>query len=1400
MHHSRKTHDDDDATVRTDNTSDSRSSVTTTDEPPPNPWQTVPRRHSPPTPAESTTSPLTVHNYYSALDDDTIAIASGAINLTTGSDRTDIVVDSGASDNFGKESTVGTDRRLSSRGITMATASGDCRHSIGTDAFNLPLPPASRPFHLFRDNDLQRPLLSVGKACDAGCKVEFTRDDCTFTCDGKLLLTGYRDPATKLYLLPTRCSQDDLHVPAHHRHTKHQLNITQPLGLGLPPQSPQLGLSAYTIQTVPALVRYLHACAGFPTATTWSDAINRGYYLSWPGLTSARVNKHLPKSEITSKGHLKLIRQGIRPTSKGAKPQGYDSSKGGNPSKGGSPDEKPTSLTIGRQRNVIACSVPTKDLRGIIGTDQTGAFPATSTRKHKYVFILYDTDTEYIYGVPIKSRKATELVRAYQEAYDVLKDCGFEPVLHRIDHETSKELMRAIKERNLKYEVAPPANHRVNQAERAIQTFKSHFISIINGLDHRFPQGAWDLLLDQVNITLNLLRPCRVNPKHSAQAYIHGAYNFDAHPLAPLGCRAVVHERSIKNGGTRGSWGNRGKIGYYIGPALDSYRTWRFYMPDTKRVHESDTAEFFPNIPMPSANPAAEITEGLERIRKALQEPIPQHHYGDELIIPVIERLKEMYAGAPITEDAPKPRKTIEYKAAAPTEDTHTTINSYKPQRRQRYRLGTRVKVNEGRKSFIGTVQSYEPTTGMYHVVFTDGEWEDFDETEITAFRYQTTANHASTYTYELNDNDIRSLFTVNTPRTAYYADDVIHMSPQKRHASEYGLNAGSIFDDELECWMAYRDLIKHPNPKIRERWNQAGINEFSRLAQGYNGTKGLNVVTFIRARDMPRGKQATYARYVVDYRPEKDEPWRLRITCGGDKLPYDGDTTTHAASMETIKCQLNSIISTPNAKAATADISNMYLASDLPEAEYVRFRMELIPEAIKEAYHLRSLATPNGFIYARVNKAWYGLKQAGKIAHDDLVQRLSDSGYKKADLVEGYFAHETRDINFTLVVDDFLIKYTKDEDLQHLRDAIGQHYTLKVDTDAKQYVGINLEWDYEGRTVVLSMDGYVTQALKELEHVAPRTPYYGPSKYTTPKYGKGPQMATVDMSAALVPTEVRHIQRVIGKLLYYARAVDPTMLHAINDISLYANKGTAATLDATTYLLNYAHTYPETSIVYRASDMVLRIDSDAAYLVASEARSRAGGYHYLSNTNGTLFNGPVLVLAKVIKNVMASAAEAELGALFMNAQEAVALRNCLETMGHKQPATPLKTDNNTANGIINNTMQQRRSKAIDMRFYWLRDRVKQNQFHIFWDPGRHNLADYPTKHHSPQHHRQVRPIYTYIKGISPVWLQGCIEILKKAQPKRVNPIPKGGTAATSSASYLFTSCSLNKRRRLPLH
>jgi hypothetical protein len=223
-------------------------------------------------------------------------------------------------------------------------------------------------------------------------------------------------------------------------------------------------------------------------------------------------------------------------------------------------------------------------------------------------------------------------------------------------------------------------------------------------------------------------------------------------------------------------------------------------------------------------------------------------------------------------------------------------------------------------------------------------------------------------------------------------------------------------------------------------------------------------------------------------------------------------------------------------------------------------------------------------------------------------------------------------------------------------------------------------------------------------------------------------------------------------------------MQHALNELCIAATKGTQETQEALEYFLNYCATHPEAEIIYRASDMILSVNSDAAtaYQVAPKSKSRASGYHYLGNLDGKLFNGAIFILAKIIKSVMQSAAEAECGGLYMNAKEAVPMRITLEELNHPQPATPMRTDNSTANGdIMNKTVKQKQSKSMDMRFYWLQDRVEQGQFKTIWAPGKINLADYHSKVQPTLVHRTLRPIYLYEKGKSPTTLQGCDKILE---------------------------------------
>jgi hypothetical protein len=204
---------------------------------------------------------------------------------------------------------------------------------------------------------------------------------------------------------------------------------------------------------------------------------------------------------------------------------------------------------------------------------------------------------------------------------------------------------------------------------------------------------------------------------------------------------------------------------------------------------------------------------------------------------------------------------------------------------------------------------------------------------------------------------------------------------------------------------------------------------------------------------------------------------------------------------------------------------------------------------------------------------------------------------------------------------------------------------------------------------------------------------------------------------------------------------------------------------------------------------MILHIHSDASYLSEKKAKSRAGGFFNMGSgikTNKKLNNGTILISSKVLKHVMSSAAEAEIGAVFINAKEGAVLRTTLEELGHKQPPTTMETDNTTATGYSNGTIKQKRTKSMDMRFYWIKDRVKQVQFHVYWGPGFNNLADYFTKHHSPAHHKGMREIHIHAdeqpinrEGIRDSVLRGCVNTSGRAGAK-IPHLPLGEDSSPS--------------------
>jgi hypothetical protein len=1029
---------------------------------------------------------------------------------------------------------------------------------------------------------------------------------------------------------------------------------------------------------------------------------------------------------------------------------------------------------------------------GQIHSDLTGRFLTASSRGNSYLLVVYDYDSNYIHAEPMKSRGGADIIAAYQRTFSMFTSRGLTPQFQRLDNEASAALQDYLTEQAIDFQLVPPHVHRRNAAERAIRTFKNHFIAGLCGTDQNFPLHLWDRLLPQALLTLNLLRASHLNPRLSAQAMIHGAFDFNRTPLAPPGTRVLVHEKPT----VRGTWAPHAVDGWYIGPAMHHYRCYNVWIWETASERIADTLAWFPTkVTMPVHSSADTALAAARDLTQALLHPAPASALAplsDQQYL-ALRQLAAIFttgtnndpsnAAIITTEDtiassgtrsgtprvppgfppappiaSPLVRPVTPVLLAPPAAALPRVVNASPtlpspPPVDLTYTLvsGNRGKRRRAAKRALAQQQAVPnpvvPAACHPH------------NTRNRGRPRQEQGHHVATVVPQAGHQFLalcRALQQIpDSPIVPPVPGDGC-LIPHKAAAnvatpggSWHGANA--VLDPTTGAALSYRQLRLGPDG---EAWLQSAANEIGRLAQGVlpHMPHGTDTMHFIAHDALPPGRQATYLRIVAEERPLKAETRRIRFTVGGNRIDYPGKVSTPTADLTTVKLLINSVISTPGARFATADISNFYLNNPMERYEYMRIPVGDIPDCIMHQYKLAPLVQAS-HVLVEIRNGMYGLPQAGIIANTRLQKHLHAYGYAAVPNTAGLFRHAHRPVTFCLTVDDFAVKYVGKEHADHLFAALQDIYTITLDWSGTKYCGLSLDWDYAAGTVDMSMPGYVAKALHRFQHSAPTRPQHSPHAWVAPVYGMATQLtAPPDLSAPLDANGTTRIQEVVGVLLYYARAVDSTMLVALSTIASAAKS--AATAQAITQLLNYCATHPDAVVRYHASDMVLHVHSDASYLSEAHACSRAGGYFFLSDrpTNPLAtplptcipppLNGPVHTPCTIMRVVLSSATEAEMGALFYNAKDAAWLRTTLLDLGHPQPPTPIQTDNACAAGIINDTVKQRRSKAIDMRFYWVRDRVRQQQFLVHWRRGSDNLADYFTKHHSPSHHRLMRSRY----------------------------------------------------------
>ena len=1259
---------------------------------------------------------------------------------------------------------------------------------------------------------LDASLLSISALVDLGLDVLFDKFFVRLIrkIDGTEVFQGSRDSISGLWFIDLAKLQESASSSCHSVTLSDASfnNQTQYVHIAAP---------AVRLTTADDTIDFWHKTFGSPSVSTFIDAISKGW-IKLPGITAALVRRHPPHSIDTSLGHLHATRQGIRSTKKNLQIE--------------TPPDTPPERT---SKPMIFSSV--YECTGRMHSDAAGRFPIKSINNKLYMIIFYSEDSNFIHVETTASRSGPELLTAFKRAVTFFSSRNCAIRFARMDNECSSATKEWAQEEHIDIELVPPGRHRTNYAERNIQTWKNHFISILAGVDPNCPTYLWDFYIEQAELTLNLMRPSPSHPMLSAWEGLCGKFDINSTPLAPLGTKVVIHEPSSD----RASWAQHGEIGFYVGRALLHYRCFSIWVVRTRMVRISDTIAWHPiRITLPGNASITELTAAVEEMSALLKDLIDKpamlhahgpaitvstqllQHYADVSALESIFRSQTVIPIAPALQSPNVDPKGSQQRVSI-KKQTLTSTKQRVPSTKQRV-PSTKQKVSstvthQGKTNPAPILSQPTVTLGPTAIIRplprprSPHSYKKLSDYDISRTNKQTTKCIGRQFTDNEDPADTQVGIVdclvrhKQSRKLAFqYWDPTVHSAKPKNLKDflyldvKYGLGSCKWTTVPLSARMAidldaafinrgptasqqrkarrggtepapwYHSLILRANVAIhspvmppdlfaftaqdlnadgtrltstsalqgpdKERWMKAHGEEITRLVDSETGV-------FIHRKDMPSDRKASYYNPQCKIKiKEGVEELRVRGTIGGDQLDYPGITAAYTAALETIRLLLNAVVS-EGASFLTADIKDFYLGTPLERFEYMRISLKHIPIDIQVKYNLK-VFEHNGYVLMEIRKGIYGLKQAGKLAQDRLIMHLAKHGYSQCISTPCLFRHETNGVAFTLVVDDFLIKYSNKDAADHLLAALRELYILKDDfASTQKYVGITLSHNTARKTIHMSMPGYVQKALVRFKRLNIKGAN-SPILYVPPKYGRYPQEVYPDNeSKPLTAAQLLELQEIVGVFLFYARAVDPLMITAINKIGSSQADATTNVLAQIDRFISYASRFPNSSMCIRASDMKLYGHSDASYLSEPNSRSRAGGYLFLGECKpGDTPNAAIQYFSVIISTVVSSATEAEYAALFMTGQSAVSIRHTLEDLGYPQGKTNIVCDNKCAVGIANKTLKQKRSKTIDMRYHWIRDQVTLDTFCITWLEGRHNLADFFTKAHPVHHHLSQSKLY----------------------------------------------------------
>ena len=477
-----------------------------------------------------------------------------------------------------------------------------------------------------------------------------------------------------------------------------------------------------------------------------------------------------------------------------------------------------------------------------------------------------------------------------------------------------------------------------------------------------------------------------------------------------------------------------------------------------------------------------------------------------------------------------------------------------------------------------------------------------------------------------------------------------------------------------------------------------------------------------------------------------------MRPTIGGDQLNYDGRTMSQVAADVVIKLHIHSVVSDrrnhkTDTRYCTLDLGDFFLTSNLDRPEYIRIPLTKLSENFRARYNLNPFIHSKSVVF-EVTGNMPGHPAAGRLAKSELVAVLKRGGYHEHPDVPCLFESPLTKLSFTLLTDDFGIKYTDISHVDALKDCLTRAgYKFTFDPEGAVYNGMRLQFDYADNKVTLDMPTVVPTALSRFCPEGPPRPSRSPSYYSGFTPGKLAQLPTQDDDSPLLDAHGKQfVQQVAGTFLHYARAIDYTMLPATVALTTQMSAPRERTRRDANRLLSYAVKYPNNQLVYRGCDMVYYINSDASYLSLSKSGSQAGGVHYSGNIGDPDNNcGIHYTLCKRLPTVCSSASEAEYGSLFLNGRQGSFMRTVYDALHYPQDATRVATDNTVARGISMDEVTLRSSKSNDMQYNWFRDRCRRKQFYCDWVKGTTLDADFLTKVQPAHRHEEFIPRFVQV-------------------------------------------------------